>query len=38
MHDVPIDPETQYDRGDGDYLGRSYPYAKTCSFGLQVTF
>ena len=38
MHDVPIDPETQNDRGDGDYLGRSYPYAKTCSFGLQVTF
>lgn len=38
MNDVPIDPETQYNTGDGDYLGRSYPYAKTCSFGLQVTF
>ena len=38
MHDVPIDPETQYNTGDGDYLGRSYPYAKTFSFGLQVTF
>ena len=38
MNGVPIDPETRYDTGDGDYLGRSYPYAKTCSFGLQVTF
>jgi TonB-linked SusC/RagA family outer membrane protein len=38
MGDVPIDPETQYKTGDGDYLGRSYPYSRTTSFGVQVTF
>ena len=38
MGDVPIDPETQYKTGDGDYLGRSYPYSRTTSFGVQVSF
>ena len=38
MRDMPIDPETQYRTGDGDYLGRSYPYSRTASFGVQVTF
>lgn len=38
MGNVPVDPETQYKTGDGDYLGRSYPYSRTASFGVQVTF
>lgn len=38
MGNMPIDPETQYRTGDGDYLGRSYPYSRTASFGVQVTF
>ncbi len=38
LGDMPIDPETQTSGGDGGYLGRSYPYSRTTSFGLQVTF
>ena len=35
---VPIDPETRTATGDGGYIGRSYPFSKEYSFGLQVTF
>lgn len=35
---VPIDPETRTATGDGGYIGRSYPFSKEVSFGLQVTF
>lgn len=38
LGDLPIDPETQQQRGDGYYIGRSYPYSRNASFGLQVTF
>lgn len=38
LGDMPIDPETQTATGDGGYLGRSYPYSRTTSVGLQVTF
>ncbi len=35
---VPIDPETVVATGDGGYIGRSYPFSKEYSFGLQLTF
>jgi len=38
---VPIDPETDYTengRNDKNSFGRSYPYRRTLSFGLQLTF
>ena len=38
LGDIPIDPETRTSTGDGDYIGRSYPYSRNTSFGLQVTF
>lgn len=38
LNGVPIDPETRTATGDGGYIGRSYPFSKEYSFGLQVTF
>lgn len=38
LGDIPIDPETNVATGDGGYIGRSYPYCRTASFGLQLTF
>ena len=38
LGDIPIDPETRTSTGDGNYIGRSYPYSRNTSFGLQVTF
>lgn len=38
LHGLPIDPETQVGTGDGGYIGRSYPYSRNYSFGLQLTF
>lgn len=38
LGNMPIDPETNLTTGDGDYIGRSYPYTRTTSFGMQVTF
>ena len=38
LGDMPIDPETQTSGSDGGYLGRSYPYSRSTSFGLQLTF
>lgn len=38
LNDIPLDPETNTSGGDGNYIGRSYPYSRTSSFGLQVTF
>jgi TonB-linked SusC/RagA family outer membrane protein len=38
---VPIDPETDYTAdgaNDKNSFGRSYPYRRTLSFGLQLTF
>lgn len=39
--DVPIDPETDYTvkgKNDKNSFGRSYPYRRTFSFGVQLTF
>lgn len=38
LNGVPIDPETRVATGDGGYIGRSYPFSKEYSFGLQLTF
>ena len=38
LGDIPIDPETQTSTGDGGYIGRSYPYSRSTSFGMQLTF
>lgn len=38
LNNVPIDPETRVASGDGGYIGRSYPFSKEYSFGLQLTF
>lgn len=38
LNNVPIDPETRVATGDGGYIGRSYPFSKEYSFGLQLTF
>lgn len=38
LGDIPIDPETLTTTGDGNYIGRSYPYSRNTSFGLQLTF
>lgn len=38
LNGVPIDPETRVTTGDGGYIGRSYPFSKEYSFGLQLTF
>lgn len=38
LNNVPIDPETRTATGDGGYIGRSYPFSREFSFGLQVTF
>ncbi len=38
LNGVPIDPETVVATGDGGYIGRSYPFSKEYSFGLQLTF
>lgn len=38
LGNIPIDPETQTSTGDGNYIGRSYPYTRAVSFGMQVTF
>lgn len=38
LGNIPIDPETNTQTGDGDYIGRSYPYCRTASFGVQLTF
>ena len=38
LGDIPIDPETQTTTGDGGYIGRSYPYSRSTSFGMQLTF
>lgn len=35
---IPIDPEVTVQTGDGGYIGRSYPFSKEYSFGLQLTF
>ena len=37
LGDMPIDPETALTTGDGDYIGRSYPYRRTISAGLQLS-
>ncbi|MEP0713663.1 MAG: TonB-dependent receptor, partial [Algoriphagus sp.] len=39
--DIPLDPEVDYTsagRNDSNTFGRVYPYSRTLSFGLQVTF
>ncbi|MCD8079706.1 MAG: TonB-dependent receptor [Bacteroides sp.] len=38
LGNIPIDPETNISTGDGGYIGRSYPYTRTTSLGLQVSF
>lgn len=38
LGNIPIDPETQTSTGDGNYIGRSYPYSRTTSFGVQLSF
>lgn len=38
LNGVPIDPEMTVTTGDGGYIGRSYPFSKEYSFGLQITF
>ena len=42
LHGVPVDPEaTDYKPGYGSgswSFGRSYPYSRTISFGVQATF
>lgn len=38
LGEIPIDPETGLTTGDGDYIGRSYPYTRAASVGLQLTF
>lgn len=38
LGDIPIDPETQTATGDGGYIGRSYPYSRNTSFGVQLSF
>lgn len=37
LNGVPIDPETSTATGDGGYIGRSYPFSREYSFGLQIT-
>lgn len=38
LGDMPIDPETALSHGaTGDYIGRSYPYRRTISAGLQLS-
>ena len=39
--DVPVDPEVDYTEqgaADSNTFGRSYPYRRTFSLGLQLTF
>lgn len=36
--DIPIDPEIAQVTGDSNYIGRTYPYRRTLSFGVQLTF
>lgn len=40
LGDIPLDPETNTTSGDGGTqgFGRIYPYVRTWSFGLQVSF
>lgn len=38
LNGVPIDPETVTATGDGGYIGRSYPFSREYSFGLQLAF
>lgn len=37
LNGVPIDPETRTATGDGGYIGRSYPFSREYSFGIQLT-
>lgn len=38
LNGVPIDPETAVSTGDGGYIGRSYPFSREYSFGIQLSF
>lgn len=38
LGNIPIDPETALTTGDGDFIGRSYPYSRTSSIGVQLSF